>query len=338
MENKRPVIVLCPVRNEEDNLRKHIPAWQCFADYIIIADQHSSDNTRAVTSEFKNVIVIDNNDIGWIEGRRNELLIRKAREISHEGVFVYLDADETLSSNLVRSPEWGSFLAQRPGTAGIFEWVYLWYSPFKYLNMGKYIFAFIDDGREVDTRTELHATRGTGTGPFLKEFFFNEIVNLHFSYLNPQTALRKNNWYKSYYAVKGKRSRYFININHNWFYHIKEKNLLSTPDRWLADYTARGIDVTSSAIADLLWYDIEILKWFGQYGERKFFFLDIWRGIDWEQKRKLALARGIRGIPDRPIKKPHALIRFFNGIGTYNFSLFSFLVKVKNRIFRLFLP
>ena len=339
MDNKRKVMVLCPVRNEESNLKRFVPVWQLFADYIVIVDQCSEDNTRKVLSQFNNVIVVDNQDTDYHEGNRNVLLVNKAREITSNGIFVYLDADETLSANILHSPEWQMFCEEDPGTVGAFQWVTLWKTPFKYIDVGSYVFAFIDDGRRADVSQVIHGgVRGVGVGHFPKTFFFNEIVNLHFTFVNYENCVRKNNWYKARYIVKGAKKYYYTNRNHNWFYYVKEKELRPTPREWLDGYINKGIDVTSTVTPDLLWYDIEILRWFNKYGVKKFYLLDIWRGIDWEEKRKIALARVIQGIPSIPIKKPNRLILFYNGLGTYNFSLFDLLRKIKRVLLRIFLP
>jgi len=338
MNDKRKVIVLCPARNEEFNLRRLVPSWQLFADHIIIVDQHSEDKTREVLAKFKNIIVVNNEDIDLNEGYRNTLLVNKAREITSHGIFLYLDADETLSANILHSPEWQTFCEEEPGTVGIFQWVNLWKTPFKYFSMGSYNFAFIDDGREVDTGNVIHGPRGAGGRYFPKEFFFNEIVNLHTRFINYEICKRKNNWYKVWYIVRGTKSYYHVNLNHNWFYSVKERDLCSTPKEWLGGYANKGIDITSTVTADLLWYDIEILRWFNKYGVKKFYLLDIWRDIDWEEKRKIALARGIQGIPLLPIKKPNRLILFYNGLGTYNFSWSDWMRKIKNRLLRILLP
>ncbi len=119
MYDRRKVIVLCAVRNEEANLKRFVPTWQLFADYIIIADQHSEDKTREVLAKFNNIIVVDNEDTDLNEGHRNTPLVNKAREIASNGIFIYLDADETLSANILHSPEWQAFCHEEPGLSDV---------------------------------------------------------------------------------------------------------------------------------------------------------------------------------------------------------------------------
>lgn len=338
MDTKRKIIVLCPVRNEEENLKRFIPAWQLFADYIVIADQHSDDNTRQVAEQFSNVFIVDNPEREYHEGRRNAILINKAREITQEGIFVYLDADETLSANILDSPEWRVFCKEPPGTAGKFNWIVFWDSTWEYFGEGPHVFSFIDDGREVNSSEEIHSERGLGQVSFSRNFYFNEVVNLHFACVPKEAGLRKNNWYKVYYIVKGKNSYYRVNYSHKAYFSSGIKKLRPSKPHWLQGFTTRGIDVTSRVIDDLYWFEIDILRWFKLFGEKKFFFLDIWIYVDWEKKRKLALLKGIEGISEKPIKRPNRLIYFYHFLCSYDFSLREWVNKIKHLFLRGILP
>lgn len=339
MSEKRKVVLICAVRNEEQYLKRHLPAWQLFADHVIIADQHSEDNTCQVIKGFDNVTILDNADEDYHEGNRNKLLIETARSIAPGGVFVHLDADEILSATILSSPEWRTFCEEEPGTEGEFSWVMLWRSPFQYLRSERQAFAYIDDGRVLPAGSYIHTKRGSGQQRYPKRFLFHEIVTLHYSFANFAIAERKNNWYRAWFLVKrGASSYHYINRNYNWFYRIDESSVKPVLPEWLEGYRTRGIDVTSSVTKDLLWYDVEILRWFKQYGEKKFHLLDIWRGIDWEEKRCIALERGIEGIPTKPIQKPNKVILFYNELGTKKFSFKDCTNKVFRRIARSILP
>jgi len=174
---------------------------------------------------------------------------------------------------------------------------------------------------------------------FKKAFFFSEVVNIHFSFANFDRGLSRNNWYKALHMVKrGKKSFFSVNKSHNWFYQVKEKDLLPTRREWFQGYLDKGMDVTSNETPDLFWDDVEVLRWFNQYGTKRLFLLDIWRGIDWEEKRKIALERGIPGVPSSPIEQPSRAIVFFNGLGTYKFSLLELLRKIRTAVLKKILP
>jgi len=338
MSEKRKVIVLCPVRNEEDNLRRLIPAWRLYADLIIVADQRSEDNTRKVLSQFDNVIVVDNADSEYSEGKRNSLLVNKAREITPEGIFLFLDADETLSANILNSLEWRKFQDQKPGTVGMFRWVDLWKGPFKYFYEATDKFAFIDDGRPFDSQQIIHGPRGSLKGRFTNEFFFKEVVNLHISSLNFEMLIRKNNWYKAWWMTIGAKKYQNTNCKHNWFYTVREKDLQFVPEEWLKGFIDKGIDVGVCPAPDLLWYDIEILRFFDKYGVGKFYLSDIWGEVDWEEKRRFAISRGIGGIPQTPIKKPNRAIVFYNGLSKYDYPCPRWIKKIIHALMSRILP
>jgi hypothetical protein len=59
--------------------------------------------------------------------------------------------------------------------------------------------------------------------------------------------------------------------------------------------------VTSIGESLLYWWDIEVLRAFKTAGIKRFYPLDIWREVDWEQLRQIALAKNIAGIDDTPI-------------------------------------
>lgn len=347
MKTDRPIIILCPVKNEESNLKRMVPTWLLFADHIIVADQGSTDKTLEVLKEFSKVKIIHNPDDDFSEPNRVRLLVQAARQISKEAILVYLDADETLSANILQSPEWKSFCQSEPGTSGDMLSVQLWKEPYHYLTSGplsnyRSIFAFIDDGRTLDETLgkgqRLHLPRGIGFERPLKIFHFNEIVCLHFGWMNFRRSVIRNHWYKAWYLVHGAKSYHVTNRNHSWFYKVTPAELSPTPQSWLAGYTEKGYDVTSTENPDLLWYEVDILRWIEQYGAKKFFLLDIWREVDWEAKRKTALSMGIPGIPSTPIGKPPKWMIVFNGLGYGDYTFCGILRKLIRGLLRLILP
>src|SRR5437773_12541499 len=54
------VVVVTPVRNEAWILERFLSVTSRFADHIIVADQRSSDDSRAICSRYGKVTVIDN--------------------------------------------------------------------------------------------------------------------------------------------------------------------------------------------------------------------------------------------------------------------------------------
>jgi glycosyltransferase involved in cell wall biosynthesis len=104
---ERPtVICLTPVKNEAWVLERFLRCASVWADYIIIADQKSTDGSQEIARQFKKVILIENPSPTYNEFAREELLIEAARNISGPRLLVALDADEALTANFMNSVEW----------------------------------------------------------------------------------------------------------------------------------------------------------------------------------------------------------------------------------------
>ena len=66
--NERPaIVVVTPVRNEAWVLDAFLTCTSSWADYIILADQHSDDGTREIAQKYEKVILIDNPTQEWSE-------------------------------------------------------------------------------------------------------------------------------------------------------------------------------------------------------------------------------------------------------------------------------
>ena len=98
---QRPaLVVLTPVRNEAWILERFLSVTSQFADLIVLADQGSTDNTTAIATRFPKVVVIPNEDPGFDEAHRQDLLLTAARErVPLPRILLALDADEILAAD-----------------------------------------------------------------------------------------------------------------------------------------------------------------------------------------------------------------------------------------------
>jgi hypothetical protein len=338
----RTVILCCPTRNELHNLTRLVPAWQEFADHIVIADQMSTDGSREYLSQFTNVRLIDNLDGKFNEKNRINLLVEAARTISTNAALLFLDADETLSANVMTSLEWKTFLDSPEGTTGYFRWVQLWNSAGQFLARGRVgtpvhmPYGFIDDGRPVVGTGVMHGPRGPGMSNPTRRFYFNEIVNLHFFLTNREVYRKKQNWYK-YYWISGGSPKFHTNRNHNEYERTLPSDIDSSPIEWTKYYALKGIDLMSVWSSELLWYDVEILQHMGKKGERSLWLADIWNQ-DWEKMRVLAVEAGHDGLPSKPIKGPPAWIRSYTNWSLGRTTFASVFQKVGRFLKREMLP
>ena len=87
-------------------LRAFLEATSLWADYIIIADQMSTDGSREIAKEYPKVILVDNNRKEMHQAATRRLLFAEAQKIEGEKILFALDADEFLSGDFVSTTDW----------------------------------------------------------------------------------------------------------------------------------------------------------------------------------------------------------------------------------------
>ena len=102
--SKTNVICVVPVKNEAWILKNFIECASFWADYIIIGDHDSSDNSAKIAQLYDRVIVIPIHDRSLDRGNRRKILIDAARKILGRRLIFTLDSDEMISANWHRSP------------------------------------------------------------------------------------------------------------------------------------------------------------------------------------------------------------------------------------------
>ena len=196
------------------------------ADHIIIADQSDSNQVLEVAGKYEKVLIVRNPDKDYDEGSRVRLLVETARQQFGLTVLLSLDADETLSSNVLHSSAWQHFVTNGlPGTAGSFTWVTLWDGSNQYITKGygapqQNTIAFIDDGRDSFRDGAMHATRGIGLHDPDQTIVFHDVALLHYMAADLRRFISKQNWYKCWWVNHGSR-RYHALRNHNWYHIVK---------------------------------------------------------------------------------------------------------------------
>jgi glycosyltransferase involved in cell wall biosynthesis len=122
MEGNVKLICLISVKNEAWCLDVFLKCASLWADYIIVADQNSTDNSREIVQKYPKVILIENNDQDYNEARRQKLLFNEARKIEGPKVFIALDADEIFTSNFKETEDWVKISNAQPGDVFQFKW------------------------------------------------------------------------------------------------------------------------------------------------------------------------------------------------------------------------
>lgn len=133
------LIVLTPVFNEAWILPAFLKATSLWADYIIIADQMSTDGSRDLyarynelksegVNELKNeckLIIIDNPRKEMHQAATRRLLFEEAKKIEGDKILFTLDADEFLSGNFPEKGGWKTIMNSEPGDVFEFNWMLL---------------------------------------------------------------------------------------------------------------------------------------------------------------------------------------------------------------------
>ena len=122
------LIALMQVRNEAHMLPYTLPPLARLCDHIIIADQHSTDDTRAIIKKFQKAILIDNNEPPPPKGRfdsARQSLLDAARNFDGNNLLLAIDADEiappSLFANVKETTE-----TYQAGTVFKMRWFQLW--------------------------------------------------------------------------------------------------------------------------------------------------------------------------------------------------------------------
>ena len=299
-----------PVKNEVWIIDKNIRTLLNFCDVIIIADQKSSDGTRDILEKYyPKVSVIDNLDEGHSTRVRARLL-ETARQYDGENFIILPDADEIFTSNILNKDIFDKFISQKTGVVIQVPFYNLWRSTRKFRNDNSVWSTYtckigFKDDRSANYDSIINPNDHNSRVPNLtKSIFFHDIAMIHFQFVFFNRMLSKQCWYRMREVIEtGLKS--IRRINQYYVCTKDERNirLSDTKTEWLDGWEKKGIDIHDLKEADIYWYDIECLGYFNKYGIKRFASLDIW-DVDWEEKRKIAIEKGIKDIPNYPIRDP----------------------------------
>lgn len=281
MNQNTTLICLTPVKNESWILHRFLKSASLWADHIIIADQNSTDNSREITLQYPKVILIENNAKEYNELERQQLLINKSREIQGKRVIIALDTDEMLTSNFLTSPEWQTIINSPEGTIFQFQWVNILPDMQNYwLVEGKQL-GYVDDGF-VHQGIKIHSPR-IPTSPNSSIIKLTEIKVLHYQYTDWLRMESKHRWYQCWERINNpSKSAIDLYRQYHHMYSIQKEDIFAIKSEWIQGYKDNGIDVTSTKIDAIYWWDIEVLKLFLEYGCKKFKKENIWY-INWNE-------------------------------------------------------
>ena len=192
---------MTPVRNEAWVLRAFLESTTRWADYIIIADQMSTDGSREIAREYDKVILIDNKNPEFNEAERQAMLVNKAREIAagRDTLLWGLDADEILAADFRETDDWKHIINSIPGDVFWFKWAEICPDRKRYKISRKtyYPWLFHDDGKEPHGNyvRNMHSMRIPYPIEEKQMYYVDDFRVLHLAYLNPYRTESKRRFY-----------------------------------------------------------------------------------------------------------------------------------------------
>lgn len=282
------VICITPARNEAWILERFLAAAELWADHIVVADQRSTDATRAIAGRFDKVRVIPNESPAYDEGARQRLLLDAAREVPGRRLVVALDADEALTAGGWETPEWRAALDADPGTVFAFEWANVLPDRERaYVPRDRVPFAFVDDDRD-HAGARIHSTRvPVGAGAEVRPM--HAVKVLHLQYTAWARMQSKQRWYQAWERIHHPEKRPIqIFRQYNRMLAFPEEELRPVDPSWLAGYRELGIELAEHPEAAGLWWDDEIAAWLLERGTDPFRRIALWDDVDWESVARAA--------------------------------------------------
>ena len=273
------LIVLTPVFNEAWILHAFLKATSLWADYIIIADQMSTDGSRDIYPQYEKVIVVDNPRKEMHQAATRRLLFEEAKKIEGDKILFTLDADEFLSGDFMQTKGWQAIVASKPGDVFEFRWMNLSADVSKYSTWQHYYWAaHIDEdllnGQFPDNF--IHEWRLPWPEHVNHEYKIDDISFVHFARVNVLRQRNKERFYQiSQSAPMGKYS----GIRFYRQYHpVLEETFYEVPMDTYACYEANGIDVVEmlNLQDEGKHYTDAVLRKIGEKGIEYFKKLDVW--------------------------------------------------------------
>lgn len=273
MTSERKIVVLTPVKNEAWILPLFCKSASIWADYIVIADQQSTDGSRDIASQYPKVIIIDNDSPDLDEGYRDKILVDKARElVGNNGILFRIDADEIFTPNF-ESKEWKKIKDSECGTVWHFRWIQLNNELGSYWeNKSITIFgAFIDDGRPFTPHGLIHARDLflPINGENIKET--QEIALMHFQFADWNRMRSKHRWYQCFEKINyPQKSAIDIYRMYHWMYN-PTLHFHDVPSEWIEQYrTKYGVDLRSYIVENHYWWDDIVEGYIKEYSPQYF--------------------------------------------------------------------
>ena len=292
------LVVLTPVRNEAWVLRAFLEATSLWADYIIIADQMSTDGSREIAKEYPKVILIDNDRLEMHMAATRRLLFEEAKKIDGDKILFALDADEFLSGDFVTTADWQKILNSRPDDSFCWRWMNLkkddvnQYFVGTHFYWGVHVSLDLWDGAFPDNFIHEWRLPWSPNADASHKFLLDDFYSIHLARVNQNRQRNKERFYQVS-TIGQNPPKSMISLYRD--YHAEESvEYFDVPMDAYRYYENRGLDIWKyvDMSDEGVYYTSEILKYFERDGIRKYALLDIW-DEDWMKRNGLKDPRNV---------------------------------------------
>ena len=309
MNQQNPkIVVVTPAKNEAWILDRFLLVTSQVADYIIIADQNSTDESIEICKKHPKVTLIANNAQDFNEAERQLLLIQAARDlVSEPKIILALDADEILAANAPQTPGWQTMLKAEPGTILLIEKVSICGDTNQCIRYYPFPLGYVDDGAKHQP-SKIHSVR-VPTPEYASKLILHDIKILHYLLMRPEAQTSKVRFYSMVENTLSKGNPLSRRITYNPRRDYAQEGVLEPCNpAWFKDWEVMGIDMRTIATSHYYWYDFAVLNYFQKYGCHRFWLEDIWQ-FDWEAFRQYSISIGASNLPSQKISKPPIMLR-----------------------------
>ncbi|MCC5833744.1 MAG: glycosyltransferase family 2 protein [Opitutales bacterium] len=305
--SKRNVIAITPVKNEAWILNEFIEITLKFADYLLIADQQSTDGSLDIARNKDRVYVVENISSLFDNHARSSLLIREARRLfGRETILIAIDADELFIPSPASFKEWDLIKFMDPGTTLVFDKPTFYGCHTRWIQYGSvFPLGYIDDGTTF--HGSLFHSRRIPNKQDGKVYQCRNIAFAHLDSLALSAMLSK----RRLYSIREKDAGN-VKLSTRWkrnsprFTRELEKLVTPVSPNVLQSFKKAGIDIQSVQRPQPYWWDIESLRRFKINGTYNYCWDDVW-DHQWEELLDEANLLGFDDLPDR-IERPNILV------------------------------
>lgn len=278
MKQEKPLLIVTScTRNYGWVTRAFLEGNTRWADYIIIVDQMSTDGTREMCAEYKNVVLVDDPDMSYKENIRAKMAFMKGRDLAagRDAIYFALDIDEVMPANWMQTEDGQRILNSKPGDMFQLEWANIMPDGKTCDRSGWQYKVFHDNGMAwQESDKQMHT-------PLLPYSSWDEedmmsvhdFPLLHFGDFYTRWTEYKMMYYQ-FIDIAQKRSKSAVTVYRTYHGYVTETHPLSKIDQaWLYnDIDIIGlVDVKSEPIFTTYVRDI-----INQDGVKKYQSIDVW--------------------------------------------------------------